>query len=178
MNTVLGLDFGTTNSAIAVGNEDGAVTLARFQDGGGWTTTFKSLLYFPAKEPGSKPKLTGVAGPDAIRSYLEAETKGRLIQSVKSHLASQLFTDTHINGRSYTLEDLIAIILRQLREAARSQFSDLGTGVVVGRPVNFAGAEKPEDESFALERLRAAIETAGFTNISFEFEPIAAAYHY
>ena len=179
MNTVTGLDFGTTNSAIAVGRKEGTVSLAHFAEGVGSTTTFKSILYFPAREPGSLLKSQGaVAGPDAIRSYLEAEAKGRLIQSVKSYLASRLFTHTFINGRSYTIEDLIAIILRQLRESARTQFGDLGTQVVVGRPVNFAGVERPEDESFALERLRAAVETAGFENVSFEYEPIAAAYHY
>lgn len=178
MSTVTGLDFGTTNSAIAVGKRDGSVSLAHFDDGGSLTTTFKSILYFPAKEPGIDVKSQAVAGPDAIRRYLEAEAKGRLIQSIKSHLASRLLTHTFINGRSYTIEDLIAIILRQLREAARTQFGDFETSVVVGRPVNFAGVEQPEDESFALGRLRAAAETAGFTNITFEFEPIAAAYHY
>ncbi len=178
MNTVIGLDFGTTNSAIAIANKERSVSLAHFQDGESLTTTFKSILYFPAKGHDYNPKLPAVAGPNAIRGYLEADTKGRLIQSVKSYLASRLFTDTYINGRRYTIEDLIAIILRQLREGAAAQFGDLGGRVVVGRPVNFSGAEKPEDESFALARLQTAAETAGFNNISFEFEPIAAAYHY
>jgi hypothetical chaperone protein len=178
MNTVTGLDFGTTNSALAVAARDGSVSLARFPDGAGTTTTFKSILYFPDKKQEPRTALQPVAGPNAIRGYLEADTKGRLIQSIKSYLASRLFTHTVINGRSYTIEDLIAIILRQLREAARAQFGDLGTRVVFGRPVNFSGAERPEDEAFALARLRASAETAGFENVSFEFEPIAAAYHY
>ncbi|HEV2705354.1 MAG TPA: Hsp70 family protein [Pyrinomonadaceae bacterium] len=178
MNTVIGLDFGTTNSALAVAASNGTVSLARFQDGASTTNTFKSIIYFPDKKQEPPAAAKPVAGPDAIRRYLEADTKGRLIQSIKSYLASRLFTHTVINGRSYTIEDLIAIILRQLREASHTQFGELGTRVVFGRPVNFSGAEKPEDEAFALERLRASAATAGFENISFEFEPIAAAYHY
>ena len=133
MSTVIGLDFGTTNSALAVGDRQGNITLARFKDGESETTTFKSILYFPSKAKDSARKLPVVAGPHAIRDYLEADTKGRLIQSVKSYLASRLFTHTYIDGRGYTLEELIAIILRQLKEAAEAQFGDLRGGAVVLR---------------------------------------------
>src|SRR4030095_10804618 len=50
--------------------------------------------------------------------------------------------------------------------------------VVMGRPVRFSGAETQRDEDLALERLKAAAELAGFSEISFEFEPVAAAYQY
>jgi hypothetical chaperone protein len=178
MHTVVGLDFGTTNSAIAVGKGDGSVELALFRDGPNSTKTFRSILYFPAKERGSNKQPLVVAGPDAIHSYLDAETKGRLMLSIKSYLASRLFTHTQIYGRSYTIEDLVSVILRKLREVAQTQFGGGVSHAVVGRPVVFSGAEKPEDEQFALGRLKAAAEMAGFDNISFEFEPIAAAYHY
>lgn len=122
MHTVVGLDFGTTNSAIAVGIGDGSVELALFQDGPSLTKTFRSILYFPAKDRGSNKQPQVVAGPDAIHSYLDAETKGRLMLSIKSYLASRLFTHTQIYGRSYTIEDLISVILRKLREVAQIQF--------------------------------------------------------
>jgi hypothetical chaperone protein len=118
------------------------------------------------------------AGPEAISSYLDADTKGRLILSVKSYLASRLFTSTQINGRYYTLEELIAIILRQLRTAAMEQFAVPSTSVVIGRPVRFAGAETEADETLALNRLRSAADLAGFSEVTFEFEPVAAAYQY
>ena len=178
MHTVVGLDFGTTNSAIAVGKGDGSVELALFRDGPSLTKTFRSILYFPARDRGSNKQPQVVAGPDAIHSYLDAESKGRLMLSIKSYLASRLFTHTQIYGRSYAIEDLISVILRKLREVAQTQFGGAVSNVVVGRPVVFSGAEKPEDEQFALGRLGAAAEMAGFDNISFEFEPIAAAYHY
>jgi len=178
MNSVVGLDFGTTNSAVAVAVTDGEARLACFGDAGNATTSFRSILYFPNRDRQASEKPETKAGPDAIDSYLEAETKGRLILSVKSYLASRLFTSTSINGRFYTLEDLIAIILRRLRTAVSEQFAVEASKVVLGRPVRFAGAETEADEKLALERLRAAAELAGFSEVTYEFEPVAAAYQY
>ena len=174
----VGLDFGTTNSALAVVRTDGTVQLASFQDNGQVTTTFRSVLYFlhPDEDDYGDPHV--VSGPQAIRSYLRADPKGRFMQSIKSFLASRLFERTHVFTRLYTLEDLIAIIVRALRTAAEAQFGDLGTAVVVGRPVHFAGAQQPEDEALALQRLRTALHASGFDQVTFEFEPVAAAYAY
>jgi hypothetical chaperone protein len=178
MEPVIGLDFGTTNSAIAVAANDRQATLATFADGSTTTNNFRSILYFPAKERFSQQKLETKAGPKAINEYLEADTKGRLIVSIKSYLASRLFTSTSINGRHYTLEDLIAIILRRLRMAVMQQFDTNASRVVLGRPVRFSGAENEADETLAIQRLKVAAERAGFQEISFELEPVAAAYQY
>ena len=174
MHTVIGLDFGTTNSAIAVAEPGRGAKLAVFGD----VNSFRSILYFPHKDRSSRVKAETKAGPEAISSYLEADTKGRLILSIKSYLASRLFTSTVVNGRHYTLEDLIAIILRQLRNAVIDQFGVSANSVVLGRPVRFAGAESEADEKLALERLRLAAELAGFSEVNFELEPVAAAYQY
>lgn len=178
MRTAIGLDFGTTNSAVAVARSDGSAALASFPDGARRTSTFRSILYFNPEtvRPGTRPE--GIAGPEAIRSYLAAGGRGRLIQSMKSHLASRLFTDTNLFGFYYTLEDLIAIILRGLRLGAEAQFGTLDATVVVGRPAHYSGAASEADNEFALTRLRAALQQAGFENVTFEFEPVAAAYQY
>jgi hypothetical chaperone protein len=179
MGPVIGLDFGTTNSAIAVAESGKEAMLACFKDRGSTTSSFRSILYFPPKDRSSPPvRAETKAGPEAIGAYLEADTKGRLILSIKSYLASRLFTSTQINGRYYTLADLIAIILRRLRNDAIEQFGVSAARVVLGRPVRFAGAENETDENLALERLRAAAELAGFSDVTFEFEPVAAAYQY
>src|SRR5262245_21651723 len=175
MDRVIGLDFGTTNSAIAVADTERRATLATFQGG---LNNFRSILYFPPKDPVTGQKLETKAGPEAIASYLDSDTKGRLVVSIKSYLASRTFTTTVINGRNYPLEDLIAIILRRLRSTAISQFGTSASRVVMGRPVRFSGAETENDETRALERLKAAAELAGFSEVSFEFEPVAAAYQY
>jgi hypothetical chaperone protein len=178
MPHIIGLDFGTTNSAVAVAMPDGPTVLASFEGDGERPTTFRSVLYFDpeARTPDRKPR--AVAGPQAISSYLSAETRGRLMQSMKSHLASRLFRDTYVFGEKYTLEDLIAMILGELRAAAAAQFGDLGSSVVVGRPVHFSGAASAEDDALALGRLRVALEQAGFEEIVFELEPVAAAYEF
>jgi hypothetical chaperone protein len=176
--TVIGLDFGTTNSAIAVADAGKEATLASFSAGGDTITSFRSILYFPAKDRSAPVKAETKAGPEAISSYLDADTKGRLILSIKSYLASRLFTSTQINGRYYTLEDLIAIILRRLRTTVIEQFGISATSVVLGRPVRFAGADTEADETLALNRLRSAADLAGFSEVAFEFEPVAAAYQY
>ena len=178
MEPVIGLDFGTTNSAIAVADSSRHTTLTAFADGPTTTNNFRSILYFPAKERGTQQKGETKAGPEAINAYLDSETKGRLIVSIKSYLASRLFTTTSISGRSYSLEELIAIILRRLRTSAMEQFNTEASRVVLGRPVRFSGAENAKDEALALERLRSAAELAGFQEVSFEFEPVAAAYQY
>ena len=178
MPRVIGLDFGTTNSAIATAAPNGPTVLATFAGEGYRTTTFRSVLYFDseAKTPDRKPH--AIAGPAAIDSYLKADTRGRLMQSMKSHLASRLFRDTYVFGEKLSLEDLIAMILRELRVAAEAQFGDLGSRVVVGRPVHFSGAANEAEDAFALHRLRGALAQVGFDDIAFEFEPVAAAYEF
>ena len=119
-----------------------------------------------------------VAGPDAIQSYLNAKTAGRLVQSTKSYLASRLFTQTQIFGETYSLEELIGILLRYLRKSAEAQFGDLGSTLVVGRPVHFSGTKNDDDDQFAVGRLRKAFGNAGFDDVHFLPEPVAAAYKY
>jgi hypothetical chaperone protein len=162
----VGLDFGTTNSSLACWRAP-ELTLARFP-----SESFRSLLYF------EKQPFRAFAGPAAIERYLEAETKGRLVQSLKSFLTSRSLSGTEIFGRPALLEDLIARIIRPMREEAERQFGEPITAVVAGRPVHFVGADTDADNDFAVERLRVALTKAGFKQIDFELEPVAAAYHY
>ena len=109
MPKVIGLDFGTTNSAIAVATAEDNAQLAMFSADGQPTAMFRSVLYFDPEdlEPTGKPRAIG--GPEAIAQYVQAETKGRLIQSMKSYLGSPLFKHTVIFNYTFTLEDLIAM---------------------------------------------------------------------
>ncbi len=174
MSKAFGLDFGTTNSALALANPDRTIQLAQF----GGSSTFRSILYFDEDDNARANKLRVAAGPDAIDGYLNAKTPGRLIQSTKSYLTSRLFQQTQILGANYSLEELISILLRQLRQATEKQFGDLGATVVVGRPVHFSGARDDTDDEFAVNRLRSAFAKAGFDDVHFLPEPVAAAYKY
>ena len=174
----IGIDFGTTNSSIACVREQGDVELVSFPTAGGVTESFRSLLYLEQQRHAGRTEIKGFTGPAAIERYLEAEQKGRLIQSLKSYLTSRTLTGTEVFGRRYTLEDLIARILADLRDTAEKQFGEPVRYATVGRPVHFVGAEDEDDDGFAVERLRVAFARAGFEQVSFEMEPLAAAYAY
>jgi hypothetical chaperone protein len=181
----IGLDFGTTNSSLAVVDNDtssgkhSVVKVAQFASPQGFTESFRSILYFPPAVRGApRPARRAFAGPVAIARYLEDEHKGRLIQSVKSFAANRTFTSTVIGGRPYTFENLVGIIVKELMTEAEAELGHLGDTVTVGRPVRFAGADTPEDEAFGIQRLTAALHACGIKHVEFEFEPVGAAYFY
>lgn len=174
----IGVDFGTTNSSLARALYSGGLELAQFPCMGGFTDAYRSLLYLvQARERGIRT-ISSWTGPEGIERYLADETKGRLIQSLKSFLTSRTLQSTDVFGRRLSLEDLIARILRDLREKAELQFGFPIRSAVVGRPVRFVGAENEADDSYAEARLRLAFQLAGYEMIEFELEPVAAAYYY
>jgi hypothetical chaperone protein len=172
----IGLDFGTTNSALALAEPGAAASVVRFAATDGDTEAFRSVL-FSGRAEGAR-NAESVAGPLAIERYLEFEGDRRLLQSLKAFLASRLFTSTNLLGRPTTLQDMIARIVRSLREETESQHGPLEGTVVVGRPVRFARSKQTEDDEFARDRLADSLRQAGFSDIRFEYEPVAAAYHY
>jgi hypothetical chaperone protein len=177
--SVAGIDFGTTNSSIALVTGDSRVELAAFTFAGTETLSSRSVLYFEqVKAPGGMKRTHGLSGPAAIERYLESDEKGRLIQSLKSHLTSRTLTGTEVFGRRHKLEELISRILSDLRKHAENQFQRPIRNAVVGRPVRFVGSESDEDDDFAVARLRDAFQIAGFEHVDFELEPVAAAYSY
>ena len=172
----VGIDFGTTNSAIAVADAmTRSVSLAKFNE---TAETFRSVLYFEKDGHGGHRKLAVSAGPAAIEHYLGSDHEGRFIQSLKSYLAVRMLTATNILGRTYAFENLVAILAQHLRKDAEASLGPLPKRAVVGRPVRFVSAESSEDEEFAISRLRSAMSAAGFEDVTFEYEPVAAAYFY
>jgi molecular chaperone DnaK (HSP70) len=131
--SAIGVDFGTTNSSIARANHSGEIELAQFPALGSITDAYRSLLYLEQIKERGVNTLKSWTGPEGIERYLAAETKGRLIQSLKSFLSSRSLHGTEIFGRRVTLEDLIARILRDLREKAECQFGTAINSVVVGQ---------------------------------------------
>jgi hypothetical chaperone protein len=175
----VGIDFGTTNSSVALVTEDARVELVRFHAREGETFSSRSVLYLEkVREASGVRRVHSWTGPAAIEHYLDAEEKGRLIQSLKSYLPSRSLTGTGIFGRQYSFEDLVGRILSDLREQAERQFGRPVRHAMVGRPVRFVGAETEEDDAYAVGRLRAAFARAGFESVELELEPVAAAYAY
>ncbi|HWM87676.1 MAG TPA: Hsp70 family protein [Kofleriaceae bacterium] len=170
MSDFVGIDFGTTNSAVGLAARDGQARLAALPGpAGAAASTWRTVLFFELGEAGTR------AGAPAIERYLEVEGDGRLVQSLKSHLASASFTRTTILGRTWSLEDLVAEFVDHLRRASGEE---LGRRAVVGRPVHYWGARDQADDDRAVGRMRAALASAGFDEIAFEYEPVAAASRY
>ncbi|WP_373047432.1 Hsp70 family protein [Vulgatibacter sp.] len=167
----VGVDFGTSNSAAALpGPRPGAPARVIAVDPAGEDARlFRSVLYFP---DGSRETL---AGGEAIVRYLD-EIDGRFIQSAKSFLPSTSFHATEVRGRSLRLEELVAIVLRRMRERIEEEAGGPVERVVFGRPAVFS--TEPEKDRIAEERLCRAAEIAGFPTPTFLIEPIAAALGY
>lgn len=181
MDRFIGLDFGTTNSALAVARADGRSELVRFATREGPSSTFRSVLFFDPSDRDPRSGVRAHSGPQALERYRDAQGPGRLIQSLKSYLPTDLLRATTVFERNYTLEELIALIVRGIRAQCGDALGDPSSvvrGLVVGRPVRFSNADTPEDEQRALDRLRASLALAGIEDVIFEYEPVGAAYFY
>ncbi len=167
----LGIDFGTTNSVVAIASANGHVETLTWPTASGPTETFRTAMMFWREGR----QTMHVAGPKAIERAIAPETEQRFIQSIKTHLASPLFTETRLYGERFTIERLIATFLRHLLDDVPAEA--LATlPVAAGRPVIFAG-ERP-DEELAVARLQSAYAEAGLPAVSLAYEPLGAAYWY
>ena len=169
----IGIDFGTSNSVVALAAADGAVATRSFSTRQGAVDAYRSALMFWREGRPPQSRIVHVSGPDALDMALGMTSEHRFLQSLKTHLSSRAFQETRLFGKLYRLEDLIGVFLRDLSEG----LSGLDvTPLVSGRPVVFAG-ERP-DEELALERLTRAYAEAGMPKVDFAYEPLGAAYWY
>lgn len=165
----MGLDFGTTNSAIALFQDD-VVKVVNISNRETIERTLPSVLFF------TEDRETYV-GQQAIDEYVNyGGGYGRFLQSLKAYLPQATFTETRIFGKRYELEDLIAFILSEIKSLGERNVGSPIDTVTLGRPVVFS--EDAEKDSLAERRLREAATRAGFKDILFEFEPIAATLAY
>src|ERR1700748_534281 len=122
-----GLDFGTSNSALAIAGANGHAQLHTFRTEHATQETFPSVLHVP---PGRQPQVT--AGPWAVEAY-RSSGEGRLLQSIKSFVANATFEGTRIAGRLASVEELIALMLIAIRRDAEQATGGLGKSLL-GRP--------------------------------------------
>lgn len=165
MQAVFGLDFGTTNSALSI-YQDARVELVDIDDFNADATLMRSVLYFNEDNE-------IFAGHEAINHYLYDGAAGRFMQSIKSFLPNRSFESTEVFGKKYGIDDLVAIILRKIKAKGEARVGFPVNSVVLGRPVLFS--EDPEKDALAQNRLEKAARKAGFKEIFFQFEPVAAA---
>lgn len=201
MSTVVayGIDFGTTNSSLAIAYEDGTIAVL---DTGADAQVLPSLVYL--HRGGDR-----VAGTEGLRAFLNTATNStrcsscelvswergtgysncgqfrpggkcldaRLLSQIKSDLSDEAFHYTHSWAVDFPLEDLVAVVLRSLKRAADNQARISVDRVALGHPVRFLGADGPgfeDQQALACERLRRAAERAGFRDVRLVPEPQAA----
>jgi hypothetical chaperone protein len=166
--TACGLDFGTSNSGIALPAGD-AVELVALEDG---ATSIPSAIFF-----GIEPPQATLFGRAAVREYLDG-TPGRLMRSLKSLLGSALIDETtSLGDRNVRFTDVITLYLKTLRHRAGANAGKALDDVVLGRPVRFVDDDARRDRK-AQQTLAACAKAAGFRHVEFQLEPIAAAFDY
>jgi len=173
-NVSIGIDFGTSNTVVAVAGRDGPARVVRFTHKDETLTTFMSALcWWHERVDGVNTKRHD-GGPWAVEAFLTAITNLRFIQSFKTFAASASFRDTVVFGDRMTYEDLMATFLATVRRHAGL---GLGDGrVVMGRPVRFAGGNP--DDALAMQRYRDATAVLGIASPAFVYEPVGAAFYY
>ncbi len=169
---LIGIDFGTTNSVVAILQPDGSVRTMRFPVGTLGLDVFRTVLCFWRHNESGRPILRHAAGPQAVEAYLDDPLDTRLIMSMKTYLAQRSFTQTQIYGRPHTLERLVALFLGALLDSMDVR----GARIVAGRPVRFAG--ELADDALGEARLRAAFREAGLGEVEVALEPEAAGYRF
>ncbi len=112
----------------------------------------------------------------ALYVHVDANAPGRLFQSLKTGLRDKSFTRTNVFGIYYTLEELIAIVLRLMLERIEATIGEKVTGMVIGRPVHYS--LDPQIDALAFERMQKACALAELPNVTFLEEPTAAALSY
>jgi len=162
-----GIDFGTSNSTVGW-LRPGSPTLLALEDG---KATLPSVVFFNAEEN------TVSFGRAGLGEYLDGH-EGRLMRSLKSLLGSSLIDGrTDVQGTVIAFRDLLTRFIGSLKERAETQGQRAFEQVVLGRPVFFVDDDAAADR-VAEETLGEIARAVGFKDISFQFEPIAAAFHY
>ena len=113
-------------------------------------------------------------GPVEAHIWTDVASPGRLFQALKSFLGDELDVRTNVLGEARGLEELIAVILAHVRDRARELVGERIDDITFGRPVEYIGG--PAAEARALERMRAAADLAGFASVRFVYEPVGAAH--
>ena len=165
---VLGIDFGTSNSAAALIDAKGTLQVIPLD---GERAEMPTALFFASETH------TVLYGSAAMQAYLNG-TEGRLLRSLKSLLGSRLMDEyTAVGDKSIRFFDIVVLFFKELRRRCEAHVGQPLTHAMLGRPVHFVD-DNLERDALAQETLGHAAREAGFTHIAYQLEPIAAALDY
>jgi hypothetical chaperone protein len=171
--SICGLDFGTSNSTVGVLQDQHAsmVPLELNPQTSAVETTLPSALFFDFETDEIS------FGRNAIELYSHGEF-GRLMRSMKSILGSKNMDEgTQIKHKRYSFNEIIGFFMASLKQRAEQHCDESLESVVLGRPVHF-NDDNPDLDNAAEDRMADIARSVGFKQVSFQFEPIAAAYDY
>ena len=161
-----GIDFGTTNTTVAMTSADRGPYVIPVEDN---DSSIPSTIFFE----GDKGRT--YFGREAMKKYMDGET-GRFMRSLKRVLGSSLMkTGTIVNGSAMTFQSIIGKFVQNIKYKLDNEAGQYVENVVVGRPVHFRDNDISGDER-AQKELETIMKNVGFKNILFQYEPIAAAF--
>ncbi|MCY1670842.1 Hsp70 family protein [Novosphingobium sp. SL115] len=170
----VGIDFGTTNSVVALSGAAGNADLVDFAAPGGISSVFRSALCF-WEDSAVRGGLGHEAGPWAIAEFLDFPQGSRFIQSFKSVAANPTFDQANLFEKRLRFEDLGQTFLRHLIDHAGDALRHLPERIVVGRPVRYVGSRP--DAALARARYDAMFAMLG-RPVHYVYEPLGAAYSF
>lgn len=162
-----GVDFGTSNSTVGW-HQPGKPALLALEEG---KVTLPSVVFFDVEDD----QVT--YGRAALGNYL-AGYEGRLMRSMKSLLGTSLMDgQTEVQGKSVAFRQLLAQFIRELKIRAEKSAGTQFSQAVMGRPVHFIDDDAKADK-LAQDTLEEIARAAGYKEVQFQYEPIAAAFDY
>lgn len=195
----IGFDYGTANCSIAV-MQDGAPRMLMMENG---STLLPSMLSAPTREavsewlyrhhqvPASGDETQALLrrainfnrdedidvlgnsvlfGLASLKQYITDPEEVYFVKSPKSFLGASGLKPQQVA----VFEDLVCSMMLHIRQQAQSQLEDSLDQAVIGRPINFQGLGGDEANTQAVGILERAAKRAGFRDVVFQYEPVAA----
>jgi hypothetical chaperone protein len=163
-----GLDFGTSNTTLAVARGNEPSRLLPLEDG---KPTIPSTIFFDFDDDRT------LYGRAAIAQYISG-TEGRMMRSLKSILGSSLAEEkVRIKKRILSYLMIIGGFVGELKDRAEADLGEDLDSVVLGRPVHYVDDDPIADRK-AQDQMEQTVRAKGFKHIAFQYEPIAAALDY
>jgi hypothetical chaperone protein len=161
------VDFGTSNSLLTHISSEGIITPVPLDPQSGFV--LRSLLYTPSKNK-------WFFGSEAISEYVAFEGEGRFFRSIKKFLPEPSYVGTTVHNQNLNISEIVAVFLGEMRRRANIYTGKEVEKIVLGRPALYS-LDKEQDQ-LAQERMHRASELAGFKEVIFCPEPIAAGLDY
>ncbi len=161
------VDFGTSNSLLSHVSNTGVITPINLEKDSG--QVLRSLLYTP--EPN-----VWFFGKEAIREYVNNDGEGRFFRSVKKFLPESNYAGTTVFNKTLNISEIIAVFVGEMRKRANLVVGENVERIVMGRPALYS--MNKADDQLAQDRMQRACEIAGFKEVVFCPEPIAAGLDY